>query len=161
MSTDSAYTIVRTVATDEDFRKLVHELDAEMVIIDGDENAFYAQYNGLDKIKHAIVLYTNDLPVSCGAIKRFDPSSMEVKRMYTTPTARGQGYASAVLQELEKWTADLGLERCVLETGIRQPDAIHLYKKNGYIITPNYGQYVSIENSRCFEKILGSEKAQE
>ena len=47
---------------------------------------------------------------------------------------------------------ELSCEKCILETGKRQPEAIELYKKNGYRIIPNYGQYAGIENSVCFEK---------
>jgi len=42
----------------------------------------------------------------------------------------------------------------MLETGKRQPEAIELYKKSGYKLTPNYGQYAGVENSLCFEKKL-------
>lgn len=45
--------------------------------------------------------------------------------------------------------------KCVLETGIRQPEAIALYKRSGYVQIPNYGQYLNVENSVCFEKVLG------
>jgi hypothetical protein len=39
-----------------------------------------------------------------------------------------------------------------LETGKRQPEAIRLYEKAGYIRIPNYGHYQSIENSVCMKK---------
>jgi hypothetical protein len=58
------------------------------------------------------------------------------------------------LNELEKWAMELNNKKCVLETGYRQPEAIALYKKNGYTQTPNYGQYVGMDNSLCFEKVL-------
>ena len=48
----------------------------------------------------------------------------------------------------------VGFEKCILETGKRQPDAIALYKKNGYNLIENYGQYIGMENSVCFEKLL-------
>jgi hypothetical protein len=41
-----------------------------------------------------------------------------------------------------------------LETGTRQEAAILLYKKTGYRIIPNYGQYAEVENSLCFEKVI-------
>ena len=44
--------------------------------------------------------------------------------------------------------------KCILETGKRQAEAIRLYKKSGYDIIPNYGQYAGIENSVCFKKDL-------
>ncbi|HRZ97651.1 MAG TPA: hypothetical protein P5084_08845 [Paludibacter sp.] len=48
----------------------------------------------------------------------------------------------------------MNFSHCVLETGIRQPDAIRLYEKNGYRTIPNYGQYIGVENSCCFKKRL-------
>jgi GNAT superfamily N-acetyltransferase len=79
---------------------------------------------------------------------------MEVKRMYILAPYRGKGTASGVLIQLEKWAAEMNYSHCILETGIRQPDAIRLYGKNGYLPIPNYGQYAGVENSRCFEKAL-------
>ena len=65
-----------------------------------------------------------------------------------------KGIASQVLTSLEQWAHELGFSRCVLETGKKQPEAIALYLKNGYTITPNYGQYIGVENSVCMKKIL-------
>jgi GNAT superfamily N-acetyltransferase len=101
-----------------------------------------------------VVAYENGRPVSCGAMKEFGPGTMEIKRMYTAPESRGKGIASIVLAELEAWAGELGYEKCVLETGKRQPEAIALYQKNGYKLIPNYGQYAGVENSLCFEKEL-------
>ena len=146
--------LIRTGSTNKDFIELVKLLDADLAKRDGDEHSFYHQFNKIDKIKHAVVLYEDDKPVSCGAIKESMPGSMEVKRMYTMPVARGKGFAAKVLAELEQWAAELGYTKCVLETGKKQPEAIALYKKNGYKIIPNYGQYIGVENSVCFEKSL-------
>lgn len=146
--------ILRTDAANSDFIALVKQLDKDLAIRDGDEHAFYHQFNKIDLLKNAVVLYLDDVPVSCGAIKEITPGCMEVKRMYTIPAARGKGMAAAVLAELERWAADLGCMRCVLETGKKQPEAIASYQKCGYCIIPNYGQYVGIENSVCFEKKL-------
>ena len=74
--------------------------------------------------------------------------------MYTPPESRGKGVASKVLTELETWAAEMSYEKCILETGKKQPEAIGLYKKNGYMLIPNYGQYAEVENSVCFEKLL-------
>lgn len=145
---------LRTISDDSDFISLVRQLDVELAEIDGDEHDFYAQYNKIDKINHVVVAYENELPIACGAIKQFDESAMEVKRMYTLPAFRGKGIASQVLNELEKWAVELNFSHCVLETGIRQPDAIRLYEKNGYRSIPNYGQYIGVENSYCFKKRL-------
>lgn len=145
-------TLTRTNSDNKDFIHLVKLLDAELAELDGDEHEFYAQLNKTDKIKHVIVAYENDKPVSCGAIREYSPAIMEVKRMYTLPGYRGKGIATRVLNELESWAAELTYQKCILETGKRQPDAIWLYQKNGYKVTPNYGKYVAMENSVCFEK---------
>ena len=144
--------VIRTNSDNKDFIHLVKLLDAELAELDGDEHEFYAQLNKTDKIKHVIVAYENDKPVSCGAIREYSPAIMEVKRMYTLPGYRGKGIATRVLNELENWAAELTYQKCILETGKRQPDAIWLYQKNGYKVTPNYGKYVAMENSVCFEK---------
>jgi len=146
--------IFRTDAMHPDFIELVRSLDAYLVGVDGDDNAFYMQFNGIDDIKYAVVVYENDEPVGCGAIKNFNNEAMEVKRMYTAPAHRGKGIATRMLTELEVWASELSYKKCVLETGKRQREAIRLYEKNGYRRTPNYGQYIGMDNSVCFEKEL-------
>lgn len=146
--------IHRTDSSNPNFQELVRKLDTYLARIDGEENAFYAQYNKIDLLKHAVVILEGEIPVACGAIKELDADSMEVKRMYTDVSARGKGYAKRILSELEKWAKEMGYKSCVLETGKRQPDAIALYQSSGYQLIPNYGQYQGIENSVCFQKML-------
>lgn len=149
--------MIKTIRTDSlnpDFIELVKYLDADLAERDGDDHSFYSQFNKVDKIKYVVVAYENDTPLGCGAIKEYTTSIMEIKRMYTTPENRGKGIATKILAELELWATELSNEKCLLETGIRQPEAIALYKKNGYQVIPNYGQYAGVENSVCFEKVL-------
>ncbi|MBX7172664.1 MAG: GNAT family N-acetyltransferase [Pyrinomonadaceae bacterium] len=145
-------TIKRTNSDNADFQNLVRELDKELAIRDGAEHSFYAQFNKIDAIKYVVVAYEENEPVGCGAIKSFDESSMEVKRMFVPLEKRSKGIASLVLQELENWANELGFTKCVLETGLKQPEAIRLYEKNSYKLIPNYGQYIGMDNSVCFEK---------
>jgi len=146
--------ITRTGSDNLDFIDLVKYLDADLAERDGNDHSFYAQFNKIDKIKYAIVAYEDDKPIGCGAIKEYAQNTMEIKRMYTLPESRGKGIATKVLTELERWATELSYEKCVLETGKKQPEAIGLYKKNGYKLIPNYGQYAEIENSLCFEKVV-------
>lgn len=146
--------IIRTNNENADFIALVKALDLHLKILDGDDHAFYAQFNNMAALKYAVVLYVNDVPVGCGALKPFAENSMEVKRMYVIPEYRNKGIATKVLLELERWARELAYQKCVLETGKRQPDAIRLYEKNGYVGIPNFGQYERDENSVCFEKVL-------
>lgn len=144
----------RTNSANNDFIALVTLLDADLAAKDGAEHGFYNQFNKIDSINHVVVAYENGTAIACGAIKAFDADAMEVKRMFVNPAHRGKGIATAVLGELEKWAAELSFKKCVLETGKRQTEAIALYKKSGYTITPNYGQYLGVENSVCFSKNL-------
>lgn len=144
----------RTNSNNTDFLELVNQLDSDLAERDGSDRVFYNQFNRLDLIKHVIVAYDEDIPAGCGAIKHFSEDTMEVKRMFTPLSLRSRGIASLVLAELEKWSMELGYSKCILETGKRQPEAIALYKKNGYQLIPNYGQYIGIENSVCFLKDL-------
>lgn len=144
--------IVRTDSGNQPFVELVKLLDADLAKRDGNDHAFYTQFNKIDKIKHVVLAYENDKPVGCGAIKEFSPMAMEVKRMYTSPECRGKGVASKVLAELEKWAKEMNYEKCILETGTNNWNAIELYKKNGYGLIPNYGPYAGVEISVCFEK---------
>lgn len=146
--------LLRTNSDNPDFRNLVVELDKDLRIRDGEEHAFFAQFNKIDAIKHVVVAYKNGEPVGCGAIKQYDDYTMEIKRMFVPPSFRSQGIASMVLLELENWAKELGYKKCILETGEKQPEAIRLYHKNNYKIIPNYGQYADVESSVCFEKVL-------
>lgn len=144
--------LVRTDSSNPDFQNLVAELDKELSIRNGESNAFYMQFNKIDGLNHVVLAYLNNVPVACGAIKQYDADTMEVKRMYVQPNHRGHGIAKTVLLELEKWALEMSYKKCILETGLMQPEAIALYHKCNYRIIPNYGQYIGDEKSVCFEK---------
>jgi putative acetyltransferase len=148
------YKIKRTDSDDSDFQKLVTELDKDLAIRDGEDHAFFAQFNKIAAIKHVVVAYEEGAAVGCGAIKEYEENVMEVKRMFVPLEKRGKGIASIVLGELENWAKELGYQKCILETGKKQPEAIRLYQKNNYTTIKNYGQYADVESSVCFEKLL-------
>tara|TARA_R110002072_G_scaffold26823_2_gene88225 strand:- start:1091 stop:1561 length:471 start_codon:yes stop_codon:yes gene_type:complete len=153
-------TLKRTNSKNKDFINLVKHLDAYLKITDEDEHDFYNQFNNIDVLKEVIVIYAETeinsaqvkIPVGCGAFKKFNDIAVEVKRMYVVPEKRGQGFAQKIVSELEIWAKELGYKKCVLETGKRQVEAVKFYKKCGYSIISNYGQYIGMENSICFEK---------
>jgi putative acetyltransferase len=145
-------TIKRTTSSDSDFQKLVSLLDIDLAIRDGNEHAFYAQFNKTVNIKNVVVAYLNKEAIGCGAFKPYDANTVEIKRMFVEPAFRGKGIAQKVLAELELWAKELMYKYCTLETGKKQPEAIVLYTKAGYSIIPNYGQYEGIENSVCMRK---------
>lgn len=147
-------TIKRLDSTHPDFQNLVQLLDADLAVHNGDENAFFEQFNTIDKLKNCIVAYIDELPAACGAFKELSENTVEIKRMYTNPAFRKRGLASAIVGELENWAKESGFEKAVLETSIDLKNAISVYEKSGFYRIPNYGQYIGIDNSICFEKIL-------
>ena len=147
-------TLKRTNSDDTDFINLVALLDKDLAIRDGEDHSFYNQFNKIDKIKHAVVFYENDIAVGCGAFREKEADSVEIKRMYVHPDHRKKGIASQVLTELERWAAEIKYPYTVLETGKKQPEAIALYQKSGYSIIPNYPPYENVENSVCMKKTL-------
>jgi GNAT superfamily N-acetyltransferase len=142
----------RTKSDDADFRRLVVDLDAYLADMDGDEHAYYAQFNGIDSIPNVVVVYEADMAVGCGAIKRYSEQIAEVKRMFVRREYRGRRVGALILAELETWARELGYEETVLETGHKQTAAIRLYSGSGYNVIPNYDQYANVENSVCMKK---------
>ena len=150
--------LIRTTSADADFQALVALLDQDLARRDGDDHAFYAQLNVLDKPTSAVLAYELGEPVGSGAFREHAPGLVEIKRMFVQPAHRGRGIAQAVLAELERWAAETGHRGCILETGQNQPEAIRLYQKTGYVRIPNYGKYVGVANSVCLAKALGALK---
>jgi len=146
--------LLQTNQTSKDFQQLVEQLDAELAIRDGEDHAFYHQYNGIDALNHVVVAYTNDKVVGCGALKVRNKQIVEIKRMYVIPAARKHGYATAILNALEAWAAKESFKHAILETGKAQIEALAFYPKNGYAVIPNFAPYVGVENSVCFKKAL-------
>ena len=143
---------LRTNSDNTHFRELVTLLDEDLHQRDGQEHAFYAQFNKIANIRHAIVCFNGQDAVGCGAFKAYDENTVEIKRMFVMPAYRGQGIGLQILKELEKWAAELHYAATVLETGKRQPEAIRLYQKAGYALIKNFGQYENVENSVCMRK---------
>src|SRR6187397_1839967 len=97
----------RTTSTDPDFIALVKMLDTDLAIRDGEDHAFYSQFTKIDKVKHVIVAYDNNVPVACRAIKEYFSAAMEVKRMFNTPRYRGKGAAISILSVLETCATEM------------------------------------------------------
>ena len=145
----------RTNSTDPDFQQLAHRLNQYLQQQYGALQDFYSQFNSIDHIQHVILIYIDQMPAGCGCFKPFDEKSVEVKRMFVADEFRGKGVGRAVLSGLEKWAAEIGYSRMVLEMGNRQPEAAILYRNAGYMVIPNYGQYIGMEEtSICMEKSI-------
>ena len=146
--------IVRATNDHQAFRDLVRLLDAELNARYGTLQAALDVYNAVEDVEAVVLAYVGPHPAGCACMKRYDGETVEVKRMYVKPGYRGMGIASRMLSELERWSAELGAARAVLETGEKQTEAIGLYQKHGYRQIENYGPYVGRATSICFEKVL-------
>lgn len=147
-------TLKRTSSNDKDFSMLVSQLDNDLRRRYGSTQDEYDQYNHLLNLDTVIVAYENVEAVGCGCFREFDSDAAEVKRMFVAAEHRGKRIGDAILKELEQWAVEKGFHSMVLETGTAQPEAIQLYKKQGYQIIPNYKQYINNELSICMRKIF-------
>jgi ribosomal protein S18 acetylase RimI-like enzyme len=155
---------IRVVPYDHpDATKLMAEVQLEYVARYGGEDV-----TPLDPAQFVLPLglflvgYLDDVPVASGAWRAhdgpapaFQPGDAELKRMYVATSARGRGFARAILAELERTAAEAGRRRAVLETGSEQPEAIALYRSSGYHEIPNFGLYKDEPECVCFGKALG------
>ena len=102
-----------------------------------------------------MIAYLDDVAVGCGAVRRLDGTTAELKRMYVEPSVRGRGIGHALVKALEREARLLGVTNVVLETGTRLEPAIRLYEAMGYVRIPLFGEYLSSPNtSLCFGKPL-------
>ncbi|MGE5861072.1 MAG: GNAT family N-acetyltransferase [Ignavibacteria bacterium] len=91
---------------------------------------------------------------ACGALKHFDETTAEIKRMYVKPKYRRRGISKKILLKLEQHARELQYQRLILETGLKQPEAISLYEKFEYKPLDCYGRHANDPDSRCFEKMI-------
>lgn len=146
--------ITRTTSDNADFRQLITLLDRDVRARYGDLQDEYDKYNIIPFIETVIVVYIQGVPIACGCFKSFDENTIEIKRMFVHPDHRGKGISRSVLRSLEEWAREFGCSYSILETAIKQPEAIGLYKSAGYKVIDNYGPYVNMSNSICFKKRL-------
>lgn len=143
--------VIKTNSENSDFKNLSALFDEYLVDIDGDEREFFAHYNNV-QFDHVLVVYENGQALGCGAFKKYDEVTAEIKRMFVLPEARGKGIANKILNEIESWAIEQGFAHFILETSPKLHHAIALYTKMGYQFIPNYGQYIGVENSVCMKK---------
>jgi putative acetyltransferase len=140
-----------------DARRLVAALDAHLASRYAPEQRFGPHL----KAEHVapgvgtfVIARADGKAVGCGALKRRDPTTVEVKRMYVEPEMRGHRVAREILDHLENTAREMGAERMVLETGIYQEEAIGLYRGAGFKAVDCFDEYVGVPTSVCFEKPL-------
>jgi putative acetyltransferase len=90
--------------------------------------------------------------VGCGAIVRSGEDWVEIKRMFVDPAARGQQVGRRLLEKLEEIARESGATALRLETGIKQPEAIGLYRSCGFVEIAPFADYQPDPLSMFMEK---------
>ncbi|KPF46923.1 GNAT family N-acetyltransferase [Rhizobium sp. AAP43] len=112
----------------------------------------------LDELEEAdasfFVARSGEAILGCAALVGHADGSGEIKRMFVDEAARGIKLGGQLLQTLEDEAVRRGLLILRLETGIRQPEAIGLYRKAGYAEIPAFGNYKPDPLSLFMEKQL-------
>lgn len=146
--------IVKTDSKNTDFMELINLLDDDLNERYGELQKQYGQYNKVDYINDVVIIYNDEEPAACGAFKKYSKDTIELKRIFVRKENRRQGLSKLIIRELENLGRSQGYKYALLETGIKQQEAINLYKNAGYEITENYGPYKGNPNSVCMKKNL-------
>ena len=147
---------IYTNGENPDFIELCHDLDDFLnELVGGEKNrAEYIPYNKLDDIHDVIVAYDEDIPVGSAGFKKYDNECAEVKRVFIKREYRGKGISKKLMELLEERARNKGYKYLILESGEPLVAAMSLYRKIGYKVIPNYGQYKDMPDSVCMKKEL-------
>jgi putative acetyltransferase len=99
-----------------------------------------------------LVARRGGVAVGCGALVLDADGEAELKRMFVAPEARGLKLGSLLLAALEAAATAEGTRVLRLETGVRQPEALALYRRHGYTERGPFGKYERDPLSTFFEK---------
>lgn len=147
---------IYTNGENPDFIELCHDLDDFLnELVGGEKNrAEYIPYNKLDDIHDVIVAYDEDIPVGSAGFKKYDDECAEVKRVFIKREYRGKGISKKLMELLEEHAKNKSYKYLILESGEPLVAAMSLYRKIGYKVIPNYGQYKDMPDSVCMKKDL-------
>lgn len=152
--------ILRTDGRHPDFIELCRQLDQNLdEIVGGAINREkFVPFNQLDDIPDAVLIYTDDMPVAGGGLRRINASTAEIKRIFVAPQFRGRGLSKILMRELEERALRLRYDRLILETGYLLEASVGLYTSVGFTQIENYGPYVGMDESLCMGKEIGIQR---
>lgn len=146
--------IINTDSTNTDFKELIKLLDDDLNSRYGELQKKYDKHNKVDYINDVVIIYKDQIPVACGGFKKYSCDTIELKRIFVKKENRRQDLSKIIISQLEKTARNKGYKSVVLETVIKQHEAINLYKNAGYKIIQNYEPYIGNTNSVCMEKAI-------
>jgi putative acetyltransferase len=137
-------------------RQLIQDLCAELGARYGTPPSPFSPSEAAAERTVFVVACLDGQPIGCGAVRRIDDTTAEIKRMYVAPAGRRQGIARRILLELERRAVGFGYRTIRLETGTGQPEAQRLYESLGYRRIAAFGPYAGNAQSVCYEKTVGA-----
>jgi putative acetyltransferase len=137
-------TIVKDNLSHPAVLKLVAEHSRDMYLTTPAESVHTLSLNELRV--PAVTFWTvwmEDSLVGCMALLQLDDTHAEIKSMHVVKAYRGQGIAQEMMKYLLNESAQRGLQRLSLETGVENyfAAARNLYSKNGFTFCQAFGNY--------------------
>lgn len=172
---------VRTDGKNKDFMENCRLLDMDLDRRGGKriKRDKYSEYNKLDDIKEAIIIYEDGKLAGGGAIRKYyadrypgggyyegaergkhavwevsAENTVELKRIFVHPDYQGRGIGTELVSFLMEWARELGYRRMILETGELLAESCAVYQKLGFEVIPNYGPYADMPESLCMAREL-------
>lgn len=146
--------LIQTKTNNGDFFSLSALLDKELWQRYPEHHETYKKHSDASRADTVIVGYLSSTAVACGCFIEHPLKVIEIKCMFVHPDFRRQGFAGIILAELENRARKRGYETSILETGLKQPEAIKLHRQYGYEKTADYMAYQDLPDSICFKKSL-------
>lgn len=141
--------------------RLIEAVQAEYVVRYGGPDEADVDPNEFAPPRGAFLVgYLDDEPVAMGGWRLIDdPESTEVvaaelKRMFVVQAQRRRGLSRQMLQALEDSARQAAVQRMILITGTKQPEAMELYATSGYAVIPDFGHYAGYPEARFYGKPL-------
>ncbi|WP_337967414.1 GNAT family N-acetyltransferase [uncultured Flavobacterium sp.] len=151
---NSRIEVVKTTSENPDFVTLIKIFDTFLWERYPELKKDYWGNNLIEFNDNVVLIYLEGKLVASGCFKKYNENTVELKRMFVLPEARGLGLAQKVIKELEIEAKKQGFKTMILETLYKQIEAIGLYQKLGFEIVENYEPYIGLKNSVCMRKSI-------
>jgi putative acetyltransferase len=140
----------------DDVRELVRQLNAYLHSLTPPQFCFHMTVEQMAEPATTLFVARDERAraVGMGALRREGARLGEVKRMYRLPEIRGRHVGSAILDRIVALALSEGLDRLVLETGDRHPEAWRLYESRGFTRCGPVLKYPASKWSVFYEKHL-------
>jgi putative acetyltransferase len=144
----------------DEVRELVSQLNDHLLPLSPPEYQFKMTVEQMADADTTVFVARDDAgrAVGIGALRVISASEGEVKRMYTSPSVRGQRVGSALLAAIEALARQKGMSMLLLETGPGDgmAGALRLYANSGFAVRGPFSDYPDSEWSVFMEKPLAA-----